>query len=128
MKKQKETIFKTKSGEEVSFEDLLSRIYENSVEKQKHMIETVNHVTPMITTLQDAITLMPILTDLQKVSVSNDDALIKMAAIIQRGNKGIKKGNPDSFLGLDEKDIADYRRNLIEEAQKLKEVPGHAKG
>lgn len=125
MKKQKETLFKTKSGEEVSFEDLLSKIYENSVEKQKHMIETVNHVKPMIQTLQDAITLMPILTDLQKVSVTNDDALIKMAAIIQRGKKGNKdKGGEDIGFGLTEED----RKTLLEQAQKLKEVPGSSKG
>ena len=86
--KIKDSVFTTKDGEDVSFEDILSKIYDNSVEKQKHMVDTVNHVKPMIQTLQDAVTLLPILTQLQKVSVENDDALIKLAAIIQKNQKG----------------------------------------
>lgn len=122
--KIKDSVFTTKDGEDVSFEDILSKIYDNSVEKQKHMVDTVNHVKPMIQTLQDAVTLLPILTQLQKVSVENDDALIKLAAIIQKNQKGKVDMNDNGQFLLTEED----RRLLLEQVVAVKEqVPGSSK-
>lgn len=117
--KQKESIFTTKAGEDISFEDLLSTIYQNSVDKQKNMIETVNHIKPMLQSVQDAVTLLPMLTQLQKVSVENDDALIKLAAIIQKGLKGKVELNEAGQFSLTEED----RRALLEQAAR-EVIPG----
>jgi hypothetical protein len=114
----------TKNGKDITFEDLLLKIYENSEEKQQHLIATAEQVKPMIKTLQDAVIILPMLTDLQNTSVRNDEQLIKMAAIVQRGlGKSKVSQNPATELGIS----AEERQMLLEQAKELrKTIPGAA--
>lgn len=116
-------LFKDDLGNDVSFEDLLKKIYENSVKKQEQLIATAEHLKPMITTLQEAVIIMPTLVNLQKVSVENDDNLIKMAAIIHRGlAKNKSKINPDNF-GI----TMEERKQLMIRAREIRDsVPGES--
>ena len=114
----------TKNGKDVTFEDLLLKIYENSEEKQQHLIATAEQVKPMIKTLQDAVIILPMLTDLQNTSIRNDEQLIKMAAIVQRGlGKTKASQNPIGELGISPEE----RQMLLEQAKELrKTIPGAA--
>lgn len=119
-------LFQTDEGKNITFEDLLKKIYENSESKQKSIENTVAHIAPMVQTLQDAVTILPYLTDLQHASIKNDDSVIKMAAIVQRGLvKNTKnKFNHEDFGGI----TADERKELLERAKEMKNkpVPGAA--
>lgn len=110
-------IFKDNDGNDVTFEELLGTIYTNSREKSKHIVSTVEYVRPMIKNVQDAVVLLPTLTQLQKVSVDNDDALIKLAAVIQRGLAKNSKSSVDAptDFGLTEDD----RKQLLAQARQI---------
>lgn len=122
----KEILFTTDDGQEVTFESLLQRIYENSEAKQRHLISTADQIKPMIQNLQDAVVILPMLVDLQNASIRNDEQLIKMAAIAQRNLPKSGKG-PKTFdiesLGIS----AEERASLLERAKELrKAIPGEA--
>jgi hypothetical protein len=119
-------LFRTDDGKDITFEDLLKKIYENSEAKQKSIENTVAHVAPMVQSLQDAVVILPYLTDLQNASIRNDDQVVKMAAIVQRGlvKSAKNKFNHEDFGGI----TADERKALLEQAKEMKSkpVPGAA--
>jgi len=118
-----DVLFKGSDGKEVSYEDLLRKIYENAEAKQVHLLTTVDTLKPMITSIQDAIMLLPHLAVLQSISVKNDEQLVKLAAIVTRLNK--KGANDDvdvDAYGL----TAELRKELMDQAKELKK-PGSAK-
>lgn len=121
-KSQKNSIplFTLDSGEEVCFEDILKKIYINAEEKNNNITATAQRVMALTKTLNDMIVMMPILVDMQKAAIQNDDMLVKMAAIVQRSQKTTTKdtGLDDSLISPDE------RKMLMEAVKKSKEVPG----
>lgn len=129
MKKKQQNsdvLFIGTDGEEVTYEDLLRRIYENAQAKQVHLLQTSEIVKPMIQNIQDAVMLLPMLTGLQSVSVKNDEQLVKLAAIVTRKNKNTGKDSEEDLeaFGI----TAEMRKEIMEEAQKMSVRPGHAKG
>ncbi len=117
-----------KEGKEFTFEDILLKIYENSQVKQQQILATVQHVTPMIETMSDAMAILPLLTSLQETAIKNDDALVKMAAIVQRG-LGKQKQKFDLPEKEDELSDFDWRQQLMEQAEEIrKAIPGSASG
>lgn len=123
---KKDILFTQDNGQDVTFEDLLKRVYDNSVEKQTHLIATADQIKPMIQNVQDAVVLLPLLVDLQNASIRNDEQLIKMAAIVERhlgkSSKSAKVLDIESFgISVDE------RNNLLERAKQMrKEIPGES--
>jgi hypothetical protein len=123
---RKDILFTHDDGQDVTFEDLLKRVYDNSVEKQTHLIATADQIKPMIQNVQDAVVLLPLLVDLQNASIRNDEQLIKMAAIVERhlgkSSKSAKVLDIESFgISVDE------RNNLLERAKQMrKEIPGES--
>lgn len=120
-----DVLFKGSNGDEISYEDLIKKIYENSESKQVHLLQTVEILKPMIQKggVQAAVLLLPHITNLQNVSVKNDEILVKLAAIVSRA---IKKGGKDveddlESLGLTEEMI----RDITKEASKYR--PGSSK-
>jgi len=114
-------LFQTDDGKNITFEDLLKKIYENSEAKQKSIENTVAHIAPLVQTLNDAVIILPNLVDLQNASIRNDDQLLKMAAVVQRGlMKGSKnKFNHEELGGI----TADERTALLERAKEIKNAP-----
>ena len=125
-KKISEVLFTGSDGKDVTFEDLLRKIYENAEAKQYHLLQTAETLRPMIQEggIQSAVLLLPHLTGLQSVSVKNDEQLVKMAAIVARGkNKSNDEVDIDAY-GLTE----DMRKELMTRAKEVaKTKPGQAK-
>jgi hypothetical protein len=117
-------LFTLDNGEEVGFEDLLKKIYMNAEEKNNNITAVAQNIMAKTKTLNDMVVMMPILVDLQKASLINDDMLIKMAAIVQRSQNAKAKdaGLDDSLISEDE------RKMLMEQAKKAREIPGSAAG
>jgi hypothetical protein len=84
------------------FSDILKDIYENQKKKDRQINLLIADIKPLIQNVSDAITLIPIIKDYMEVAVKNDEHLLKMAAVIQRG---IGNGADDqsSFLTEEEK-------------------------
>jgi len=85
------------------FSDLLKDIYNNQKDKDRQIKNLIVDLKPLISNINDAAILVPVIKDYMEVSVKNDEQLVKMAAVVQRmmSNKG-EEGS--SFLTDEEKD------------------------
>ncbi len=80
---------------------LFKDIYENSKTKEKQIKELITQLKDMVNEPGDAILIVPLIQGYLEVAVKNDDALIKMANIVQRSVNA--KGQVEAEL-LSEKD------------------------
>ena len=80
-----------------SFASLCKDIINNSEQKKDQLDILITDLKDMIKTVNDAVTIVPLLKEYFDVSVRNDEQLIKLAAIIQRLMSG--KVGPDGEGG-----------------------------
>jgi hypothetical protein len=100
----------------------MSDIYHNSKKKERQINTLIQELQPLIKNLGDATVIVPLIKEYLEVSVKNDDALVKLAAIVQRlvtsGNKPGDESSGGEF-GLSEEEKA----ALLKEAEStLKEI------
>lgn len=110
-----------------SFASLCKDIVINSEQKKDQLDIVITDLRDMIKTVNDAVTIVPLLKEYFDVSVRNDEQLIKLAAIIQRLMAG--KVGPDgegggSMLSDDEKK---QLMSAIEETAKTIKSPEKSK-
>jgi tRNA U34 5-carboxymethylaminomethyl modifying GTPase MnmE/TrmE len=67
----------------------------------------------MIKNIGDASIIVPMIKDYLEVSVKNDDALVKLAAVVQRLVSANSKDDDGNEFGLSEEE----RKRLLEEAE-----------
>ena len=67
-----------------NFSDLMRDIYHNSKKKSRQIDGLIKELQPLIKNTGDATVLVPMIKDYLEVSVKNDDALVKLAAVVQR--------------------------------------------
>lgn len=120
----KERIFKFK-GKDVTYEDILAKIYENSEERSEQISKIVNHLKDTIRNTGDASVIAPWIAEYLATSVKNDDNLVKLAAIISRLVKqkpGKDKGEEN--FGLTSEMLEEIKREI---AETQPGVPGRGK-
>ncbi len=108
MSKDSIEVFKGKT-----FENLLEDIYNNSKKKEMQIQVLITELKPMIKNIGDAIIIVPLIKDYMEIAVKNDEALIKMAAIVQKA-QGRSTGPSDSLMLTEQE-----KRDLIEQAEKV---------
>ncbi len=96
-----------------NFSDLMRDIYHNSKKKSRQIDGLIKELQPLIKNTGDASVLVPMIKDYLEVSVKNDDALVKLAAVVQRLISATNKESDDSEFGLSDEE----RRRLLEEAE-----------
>ena len=103
-----------------SFSDLLKEIHGNQKKKAKQLAQLIAELRPLVQSLGDATVVVPLIKEYLEISVKNDDALLKMAAIVQR----LSTGNANSGDGglLTEEEMAQLQ-DLTEEIAKTVEEP-----
>ena len=103
-----------------SFSDLLKDIHGNQNKKAKQLAQLISELKPLVQSLGDATVVVPLIKEYMEISVKNDDALLKMAAIVQR----LSTGNANSGDGglLTEEEMAQLQ-DLTEEIAKTVEEP-----
>ena len=103
-----------------SFSDLLKEIHGNQKKKAKQLAQLIAELRPLVQSLGDATVVVPLIKEYMEISVKNDDALLKMAAIVQR----LSTGNVNSGDGglLTEEEMAQLQ-DLTEEIAKTVEKP-----
>tara|TARA_R110000851_G_scaffold63859_1_gene145812 strand:+ start:332 stop:673 length:342 start_codon:yes stop_codon:yes gene_type:complete len=104
-------IFKGKT-----FDSLLEDIYNNSKRKEIQIQILITELKPMIKNIGDAVIIVPLIKDYMEIAVKNDEALIKMAAIVQKA-QGRSGSDSDSLLLTEEE-----KRQLIDQVQRVGEV------
>ena len=86
----------------VSFSDLLKDIHGNQKKKAKQLASLIAELRPLVQSLGDATVVVPLIKEYMEISVKNDDALIKMAAIVQRLSTGTASSGDGGLLTEDE--------------------------
>ena len=94
------------------FSDILEEIYNNQRKKSEQVTALISELKPLVQEIGDATLIVPLIKEYMEIGVKNDDALIKMATIIQRA---VNSENEDGGFGItdDEKD------QLMAEMEKL---------
>jgi transcription initiation factor IIF auxiliary subunit len=99
-----------------SLSGLFEDIYNNQVNKKKHISEVIAELRKMVRHAGDMAIIGPIVKDLIDTSVKNDDALIKLATIAQRIVAAEKKNEgDDGFLSAAE------REQLLREIEQVQD-------
>ena len=101
------TIFGTKK-----FSDLLEEIYNNQKRREAQVTALISELKPMVTDIGDATLIVPLIKEYMEIGVKNDDALIKMATLVQRA---LNSSSEDGGLGISDEEKA----QLLEEMEKL---------
>ena len=96
-----------------SFSDLMRDVYHNSKKKSRQIDSLIQELRPMIKNVGDATVMVPLIKDYLEVSVKNDDALVKLAAIVQRLVSASAKDDDGNEFGMSDEE----RRRLLEEAE-----------
>ena len=98
------------SGKTLS--DLFSEIHENSTSTRAQVKGLIGELKPLIENIGDATLIVPMIKEYMEIGVKNDDALIKLATIIQRIESAQNKG------GEAEYDFSDLQ-DLLEESEEI---------
>jgi uncharacterized protein Yka (UPF0111/DUF47 family) len=96
-----------------NFSDLMRDVYHNSKKKSRQIDTLIKSLEPMIKNIGDASVIVPMIKDYLEVSVKNDDALVKLAAVVQRLVSANSKDDDGNEFGLSEEE----RARLLEEAE-----------
>jgi hypothetical protein len=95
-----QVLFKDKT-----FANLLEDIYKNANRKEKEIKALIDQLKPMIQEPGDAMMLVPLLKEYMELSIKNDDALIKMAGIVQRAMSNSGGSNDEGMLSDRDKEL-----------------------
>ena len=87
-----------------TFEDLLEDIYTNSKRKEAQIQILITELKPMIKNIGDAVIIVPLIKDYMEIAVKNDEALIKMAAIVQKAQNRSNNDGDGMYLTDAEKE------------------------
>jgi len=106
-----------------NFSDLMRDIYHNSKKKSRQIDSLIKSLEPMIKNTGDATVIVPMIKDYLEVSVKNDDALVKLAAVCQRLVSASSKDEDGNEFGLTDEERARLLEEAEAEIEKLKPEP-----
>ena len=98
-----------------SFSDLLKEIHGNQKKKAKQLASLIAELRPLVQSLGDATVVVPLIKEYMEISVKNDDALLKMAAIVQRLSTGTASTGDGGLLTEEE---LNQLQGVVEEMEK----------
>ena len=94
------------------FGDLLEEIYNNQKRREAQVTALISELKPMVSDIGDATLIVPLIKEYMEIGVKNDDALIKMATLVQRA---INNTSEDGSLGISDEE----KQQLLDEIEKL---------
>ena len=94
------------------FSDLLEEIYQNQKKRDTQVVALISELKPLVQEIGDATLIVPLIKEYMEIGVKNDDALIKMATIVQRV---LQNQNEDGGLGISEEE----KDQLLAEMEKI---------
>jgi hypothetical protein len=91
--------------------DIFQEIYNNQKRKEEQISALINELKPLINDIGDATLVVPLIKEYMDLSIKNDEALIKMATIVQRALSS--ETSDDGSFGMTE----DEKRQLLAEVK-----------
>jgi len=98
----------------VTFSNLLEEIYNNQKKKEEQISILIHELKPMVQEIGDATLIVPLIKEYLEIGVKNDEALIKMATIVQRAMLAEEGGET---FGMTEAE----KQQLLDEVKKYNE-------
>ena len=95
-----------------TFSDLLEEIYNNQKKRDAQVVALISELKPLVQEIGDATLIVPLIKEYMEIGVKNDEALIKMATIVQRA---LQNQNDDGGLGITDEE----KEALLAEMEKL---------
>ena len=111
--------FETEIFNGKSLSDLFSEIYDNSRKKDKQISALISELKPLIEDVGDATLVVPMIKEYMEIGVKNDEALIKLATIIQRIESAQAKGDSDGFDFSELQDLLDEQEQIEKEVDSV---------
>jgi|TARA_B110000858_G_C17730441_1_gene439811 hypothetical protein len=106
------------SGKTLS--DLFGEIYDNSKETKGQVKALIGELKPLIENIGDATLIVPMIKEYMEIGVKNDDALIKLATIIQRIESAQAKGDVGEFDFSDLQDLLEESETMDKQIEDVK--------
>ena len=110
-----------------SFSDLLKEIHGNQKKKAKQLTSLIAELRPLVQSLGDATVVVPLIKEYMEISIKNDDALIKMASVVQRLSTSNLNSGEGGMLTEEEMnqlmDVAEEISKTVEEKPKKLQGP-----
>jgi hypothetical protein len=106
------------------YSDLVQDVIKNHKNKQSKISTLISQLTEMVgEEVGNAVIVVPLIKEYLEIDVKNDDALVKLASILQKGGQT----NTDASQGgLSDKDLellfSDIQKTTVEELP-IKELP-----
>ena len=99
--------------------DLFGEIYDNSKETRGQVKGLISELKPLIENIGDATLIVPMIKEYMEIGVKNDDALIKLATIIQRIETAQAKGDSGEFDFSELQDLLEEQELTQEEIKSV---------
>lgn len=112
------TVFKN-----TTLADLFAEIHSNSAKKRTQIEGLIGELKPLIESMGDAMTIVPLIRDYLDAGLKNDDMLVKLATIIQRLESANAKNSP----ATDEDDLENLL-DMLEQSKNTPEKPAEESG
>jgi hypothetical protein len=94
------------------FSDLLEEIYNNQKRREAQVSALISELKPMVSDIGDATLIVPLIKEYLEIGVKNDDALIKMATLVQRA---LSNTSEEGGLGISDEE----KQQLLDEIDKI---------
>lgn len=108
------TIFRDKT-----LSDIFGEIYDNSTTTRTQVKSLIGELKPLIENIGDATLIVPMIKEYMEIGVKNDEALIKLATVIQRIETAQAKGETNEMFDFSE--LQDLLEEQTEVTEKLDE-------
>ena len=107
------------------YSDLVKDVVKNHKNKQSKINTLISQLTEMVgEDVGSAVIVVPLIKEYLEIDVKNDDALVKLASILQKGGQA-KDG--DGQGGLSDKDLellfSDIQKTTVDPLPEIKELP-----
>ena len=102
-----------------NFADLLKEIHTNQKDKEVQLRSLIEGLKPLITSPGEATMIVPLIKEYMELAIKNDDALIKMAGIVQRAMNS-KAADSEELLTDEDKEML---FSSLQELDKKVEIP-----
>ena len=107
--------------EGMTFQDLTKDIYDNSRNKKLQLDLLIQEMHGFITSIDDAVIIMPVIKEIIDVAVKNDEHLVKLASVIQRIiSRSVGGADDDAMMLTDaeKEELIDTMQDTVDDLQK----------
>lgn len=96
------------------YSDILKEIYDRNLKKEQEIVGLISQLKGLISNIQDAVTIVPLISQYMGMAIKNDDNLVKLTVVLQKVlDRGEETG--DYLISDDEK------AKILEEADKIQQ-------